>query len=217
MVKQARAERTRRALIDSAAAEFGRHGYAGTSLAAVHRACGMTMGALTFHFPTKADLAAAVARSAEVMTHRALARPPVDHRLPPLAAVTLAITRLLEEPLVRATARLDQEQVVSPAWRGACRAALRAAADGSHGLPAHGLSREWEALAVYLSAGAESALRSGDSGPEVREQLHRLWGLVLAAPALPQAAHRGAVAAPAVPCERGCFPADPGSSGNAVT
>src|SRR3989337_2793252 len=51
MVSQERAERTRQRLLQGAAAEFSLYGYGGTSLQRISKAAGVTMGALTFHFP----------------------------------------------------------------------------------------------------------------------------------------------------------------------
>ncbi|MFF1793793.1 TetR family transcriptional regulator [Kitasatospora sp. NPDC058263] len=74
-MKQERAQHTRRALLRAAAGEFDQHGYAGTSLSRVSRAAGVTMGALTFHFPTKASLADAVRADAVELTRAALGGP----------------------------------------------------------------------------------------------------------------------------------------------
>jgi AcrR family transcriptional regulator len=52
-------ERTRRALVEAAAEEFARHGYAGTGLGAIVARCGLTKGALFHHFPDKQALALA--------------------------------------------------------------------------------------------------------------------------------------------------------------
>jgi AcrR family transcriptional regulator len=181
MVKQVRAERTRQALIAAAAIEFDRQGYAGTSLSAVHRACGVTMGALTFHFPAKADLATAVCHEAEDVTRRALARLAPASALPPVAEVTFAVARLLDEEVtVRAAARLTQEQAVPSRWRTVWRAALRESVAPARERPRPGPEpEELELLAVYLTAGAEAALRAGRTGKEVRTDLECLWALVL--------------------------------------
>ncbi len=61
MKKKEQAARTRAVLVLAAANNFDRHGYDGTSLAAVCAEAGTTMGALTFHFRSKAVLAEAVA------------------------------------------------------------------------------------------------------------------------------------------------------------
>ncbi|MFJ9946594.1 TetR family transcriptional regulator [Kitasatospora sp. NPDC091207] len=132
-MKQERAQHTRRALLRAAAGEFDRHGYAGTSLSRVSRAAGVTMGALTFHFPTKASLADAVRADAITLTRAAVgtaaggegggtpgegtpARDGPDGPGGPdgtgeVARLTDVLTRLLQdEPSVSAAARLAWEQ-----------------------------------------------------------------------------------------------------------
>ncbi|MFF1902326.1 TetR family transcriptional regulator [Kitasatospora sp. NPDC058218] len=126
-MKQERAQHTRRALLRAAAGEFDRHGYAGTSLSRVSRAAGVTMGALTFHFPTKASLADAVRADAVELTRAAVGAPaggvpaggggegcgvPGPGGGPgEVARLTDVLTRLLqEEPSVSAAARLAWEQ-----------------------------------------------------------------------------------------------------------
>ncbi|MFH9671760.1 TetR family transcriptional regulator [Streptomyces sp. NPDC017405] len=60
MVKQDRARRTHELLLDSAAAEFVRHGYAGANLHRVAQEVQMTKGALYAHFASKRLLAEAL-------------------------------------------------------------------------------------------------------------------------------------------------------------
>ncbi|MFF2956052.1 TetR family transcriptional regulator [Kitasatospora sp. NPDC057965] len=112
-MKQERAQQTHRALLHAAATEFDRHGYAGTSLARVSQTAGVTMGALTFHFPSKAALADAVRTEAAALTRAAVARAPGPDGQLDTGVVELldTLTRLLdEEPSVRAAARLTWEQ-----------------------------------------------------------------------------------------------------------
>ncbi|MEE1827670.1 TetR family transcriptional regulator [Streptomyces sp. BE20] len=112
-MKQERAHQTHRALLRAAAAEFDEHGYAGTSLARVSQAAGVTMGALTFHFPSKAALADAVRADAAALTRAAVDPDPgrTPTREEGVAELTDTLTRLLqEEPSVRAAARLTWEQ-----------------------------------------------------------------------------------------------------------
>ncbi|MGA5582880.1 TetR family transcriptional regulator [Streptomyces thermodiastaticus] len=107
MARQERAERTRRAVLHAAAGEFARHGFAGTSLIRISRAAHVTMGALTFHFPSKSELAHAVEDWGIVMTRRAL---PPRRRVAGVEDVTgfaRTLVRLLErEVAVQAAARL---------------------------------------------------------------------------------------------------------------
>jgi AcrR family transcriptional regulator len=64
-VKQDRARRTYRQLLDSAAAEFLLHGFAGTNLEAVAARSRVTKGALYGHFASKAELAKALTQRFE--------------------------------------------------------------------------------------------------------------------------------------------------------
>ncbi|EOM75548.1 TetR/AcrR family transcriptional regulator [Rhodococcus rhodnii] len=58
--RQERARRTRAALIESAAEEFARRGYAAASISAILAGSKTTKGAMYFHFESKEDLARAV-------------------------------------------------------------------------------------------------------------------------------------------------------------
>ncbi|MEU3898141.1 TetR/AcrR family transcriptional regulator [Streptomyces sp. NPDC045251] len=188
-MSQERAARTRRALIAAAAAEFARNGYAGTSLARVCASAGVTMGALTFHFPSKRALAAAVVSRGADLTAEAL-RPVTTRPSAGLGAaveLTVVLARLLEEDVVaRAAARLGQERedTGTNGWRAAwmpqartllANANANAAGDaGEYGDPA-GL----ELLVLYLVAGAEAAVRAGWRDGSVEEQVRHLWELLL--------------------------------------
>ncbi|MGW0737841.1 ScbR family autoregulator-binding transcription factor [Streptomyces sp. NPDC002851] len=66
MVKQERAVRTRKALIQSAAQVFDEDGFHAASLATISARAGVSNGALHFHFASKAELAAAVEEAAAV-------------------------------------------------------------------------------------------------------------------------------------------------------
>lgn len=60
MARQDRAERTRNAILDSAAAVFNQRGFAGASLSEILAKAGVTKGALYFHFSSKEELAMAL-------------------------------------------------------------------------------------------------------------------------------------------------------------
>lgn len=60
MVRQERAERTRAAILDAAAAEFDEHGYEGARLERIVERTGATKGAVYFHFRSKLDIARAL-------------------------------------------------------------------------------------------------------------------------------------------------------------
>jgi AcrR family transcriptional regulator len=60
VVRQERAERTRNAILDAAAAVFDEFGFNGASLSDILAKAGVTKGALYFHFSSKEDLAHAL-------------------------------------------------------------------------------------------------------------------------------------------------------------
>ncbi|WP_225102237.1 TetR/AcrR family transcriptional regulator [Streptomyces sp. CoH27] len=124
MKKKEQATRTRTNLVLAAARNFDRHGYDGTSLAAVCGDAGISMGALTFHFRSKAALAAAVADEGVGELQRIrTARPRTGRPLHDLSCLVLAVAATLHRSVhARSAARLIAEgHVVSdwPAdWRG---------------------------------------------------------------------------------------------------
>ncbi|MBV2354056.1 TetR/AcrR family transcriptional regulator [Streptomyces sp. J2-1] len=105
MVKQARAARTRQLLLEAAAESFVQHGYTGASLPVISGRAGVSAGALHFHFPSKADLAAAVEDSAALRVRALTARGPSAGG-GPLATLVTAIRELAaalrDEPVLRA-------------------------------------------------------------------------------------------------------------------
>lgn len=188
MVRQLRAEQTRHALIAAAAAEFDRHGYAGTSLSRICKAAGTTMGALTFHFPTKGDLAEAVRAAGDAAALAAL-RPIAAVPRPGVQVVidlTIELARLLERDVtVRAAGRLVREGAADPAQRPAgwvrvlrdLLARARSEADGIR-VPCDRDLRDMEMLVAYLMAGAEASVRSGTAGGSVSQELRDLWAFL---------------------------------------
>src|SRR5262245_13561194 len=86
VAKQSRAENTRLHLVRSAAELFDRNGFAGTTLADVSRAAGVTKGAFYFHFSSKDELGGAIQAEACVMLRTAVCRVAAS-RLPALQAV----------------------------------------------------------------------------------------------------------------------------------
>ncbi|MFD4139769.1 TetR family transcriptional regulator [Streptomyces sp. NPDC058572] len=79
VVRQQRAEKTRCALLAAAAAEFAQHGYTGATLMRISKRAGVILGALTFHFPAKEQLAEAVTEAGASATRAAPQQP--DHWL----------------------------------------------------------------------------------------------------------------------------------------
>ena len=80
--QQERARRTRAAIVESAAAEFAKRGYAAASINAILEHSNATKGAMYFHFDSKEELARAVLAEGldryRVITERWLHAPGLD-------------------------------------------------------------------------------------------------------------------------------------------
>ncbi|WP_326701506.1 TetR/AcrR family transcriptional regulator [Streptomyces sp. NBC_01754] len=119
MVKQKRAARTRHTLLQAAATQFSYNGYTGTSLTKISKTAGLSLGAVTFHFPTKAALAEAVQNEGHTHIKTALqqletpTKTPIQH----LTELTLELARLIkQEHTVRALLRLQREHPTNTPW-----------------------------------------------------------------------------------------------------
>ncbi|MFE3854959.1 TetR family transcriptional regulator [Streptomyces griseorubiginosus] len=138
---QERAARTHDALIHAAAVEFDTRGYEGASLSRISKRAAASMGALTFHFATKRELAEAVRAAGQdavtPVVHGAVSASGTP--LEALAGLTVAVIRLLEHDVTtRAAARLERDGLPGgqdarpvPGWADGVRLLLeRAAASG---------------------------------------------------------------------------------------
>ncbi|MFI6054624.1 TetR family transcriptional regulator [Streptomyces violascens] len=198
VVMQMRAARTRAAVLRAAAVEIDRDGYAGTSLVRICASAGISLGALTFHFPAKATLADELQARGSAMTRAAvsqvLALPASPLSL--ARAVLLTVARLLEEEIeVRAAARLTRERPCEAAadWTAAWLPELhhlleQAGADGQ--LSGSVDPEAVTALTAHLVTGVDAHLRlrartgpDPDPGTEaprdVIGQLAEVWDIVL--------------------------------------
>lgn len=191
---QERARRTRDAVLRAAAERIDRDGYQGTSLVGVCQDAGISLGALTFHFSTKARLAEALEErgtaAMRVTADRARALPVSPLRR--ARALVLAVARLLQEdPEARAAARLFRERhraeaLWSAAWLTSLRTLLEQAADEGQ-LHPDVKPETVTTTAAYLIAGVDSHLRmrahapdrEAPEQPEVLEQLVQVWDLML--------------------------------------
>src|SRR5947209_1109424 len=112
MVKQARAQRTYEQVLDAAADEFARYGYAQANLQRIADRTGMTKGALYGHFASKQAVAAALVHHLDEVTDELLgdagptSAPPLDR----LRTLTLVLAeRIQSDARVRAALRLVTE------------------------------------------------------------------------------------------------------------
>ena len=110
--RQARAERTRLRILESAAAAFATHGYDGVSLNQLIRESDLTKGAFYFHFASRDELALAAFRHKQQQLVAQIAET-IGAEAPPLerlAALLRERARLLEEdPTLFVVVRLGIE------------------------------------------------------------------------------------------------------------
>lgn len=186
---QARAARTRQALLHAAALEFDRHGYAATSMVQVCKVAGITTGALTFHFRTKGELADAVQDHgcqtvrAAVDRVKTAPRPALDL----MVELTVCLARLLEnDACVRSTVRLTRERPgAAPGWLACWLPDIRELAHRAQragqlraGTPPAAVASLAACLLLGTEVRSRTALEAEDA-PDGAGQLQELWGLAL--------------------------------------
>lgn len=104
---QTRAVKTRAAIVLAAGELFAERGYHGASTTDILERCGLTRGALYFHFPSKEAIADAVVDH----QRHALSPPDRDSPLQAVVAMTFAYAdSLLRDPVMRGAVRLAVEQ-----------------------------------------------------------------------------------------------------------
>lgn len=187
MVKQTRAVRTRQQLLSAAAVEFDLHGYEGTSFSRLSRRAGISVGAVTFHFDAKADLAAAVVQRGTALTRGVAgdAERRGGRAVDTASVQLLALGALVErEAAVRAAIRLTQEGGRSgPSWCGAWLPSFQALLEqaAAKGELAPGAEpRRIAGLACHLLSGTAWRVRRRPTALPGRalEELRELWRLV---------------------------------------
>ncbi|MEU5520941.1 ScbR family autoregulator-binding transcription factor [Streptomyces sp. NPDC093250] len=106
MARQERAIRTRRTILEAAAAVFDERGYTSATIGEILERAGVTKGALYFHFGSKEELALGVFEE-----QLAFSLPPQAAKLQELVDSGLVLAlRLRTEPLVRASVGLALDQ-----------------------------------------------------------------------------------------------------------
>ncbi|MFJ6939933.1 ScbR family autoregulator-binding transcription factor [Streptomyces sp. NPDC101132] len=104
MARQERAVRTRRAILEAAAAVFDERGYEAATISDILSRAGVTKGALYFHFSSKQELAQGVLD--EQFGEAGV--PPRASKLQELVDVALVLAyRMKREPMLSAGARLS--------------------------------------------------------------------------------------------------------------
>ncbi|MFF8101016.1 ScbR family autoregulator-binding transcription factor [Streptomyces sp. NPDC014986] len=106
MARQERAIRTRRTILEAAAAVFDERGYTSATIGEILERAGVTKGALYFHFGSKEELALGVFEE-----QLAISLPPQSSKLQELVDSGLVLAlRLRTDPLVRASVGLALDQ-----------------------------------------------------------------------------------------------------------
>ncbi|WP_035841458.1 ScbR family autoregulator-binding transcription factor [Kitasatospora azatica] len=107
MAKQDRAIRTRRRILEAAAAVFEQQGYQAATIAEILKAAEVTKGALYFHFESKDDLVRCILNE----QHSQGLPQPQSLRLQELVDSSMILAyRLRTDPLVRASVRLTLDR-----------------------------------------------------------------------------------------------------------
>jgi AcrR family transcriptional regulator len=144
-MKQERAVRTRQSLIRSAAEVFERHGYVQARLSDICANAGVSVGALHFHFESKAALASTVEASAAVVLRQTAmgAQDPGMNALQRLISTSQALAE-----------QISRDIVVGAGFRLNCETPHRTGLD---------LRGEWlECIRHLLAAADDEALLTGD-------------------------------------------------------
>ncbi|WP_137723364.1 TetR/AcrR family transcriptional regulator [Prescottella subtropica] len=116
--QQERARRTRAAIVEAAAVEFGKHGYAAASVNAILEGSHATKGAMYFHFESKEELGRAVLAAAlekfRAVTDRWTDRTDLDAFQTLHGLVDEVAWMFLSDPIVQAEFRLIIEPEFYP-------------------------------------------------------------------------------------------------------
>ncbi|MBM7167691.1 TetR/AcrR family transcriptional regulator [Streptomyces sp. G44] len=186
---QERAALTRAGILQAAATLFDRNGYDGTSYSQITKSAGVSLGSLTFHFASKAQLAEAVQAQGLAVAQSAL-KVITDRdgsAMEQVLETTLELTGLLQEDVrVRAALRLERERRGSGLWADMWLPAVHALIRRAHATGELRDSVEPEdvsALVELLITGADNYLRERCQADVlcagVADRLRRLWHLVM--------------------------------------
>ncbi|MEV1010913.1 ScbR family autoregulator-binding transcription factor [Streptomyces sp. NPDC049881] len=183
MATQQRALRTRRRVIEAAAAIFDEQGYASASITDILRAAGVTKGALYFHFDSKE----ALARSVMAEQRRSVILTDTGLHTQTVIDLTHGVARsFAQDTLLRASFRLTVEQGVlgdsDPGlyqwWTDLCRGQLALARD--HGELRSGAAPEALANMIVGSFTGVQLLSAVSSGrADVVDRLTAWWKIAL--------------------------------------
>ncbi len=204
--RNAKSRQARMAIVVAAGDQFATRGYASTSLSAIAQGCGMTKGALYFHFQSKQQLAEAVV--AEMLTRWAALRARVaDRRLDPLRALIAEVDEVIEastrDPVLRGGILLarDRDAVATGAHahfdfgqQATVEHLTRAVAAGDlrPEIQPEVVARQ----IVALLTGHRTLTAVGIGAPTVAEAMEEAWSVLLPAIASTQWLRAGGTSTP---------------------
>lgn len=178
MVKQERAVRTRRAVLEAAAQVIGTRGYEAATMAEIIQRAGVTKGALYFHFTSKDALARAV-----IMEQTEPFLPKVtESRLQDAIDFTHQVALALRsDPMLQAGTRIavettfsDEPLVPYQAWIDIITGLFSAARDNGELLPGVVPERAAEFfVAAYM--GVQLFSRAATDRADLPERVTTLW------------------------------------------
>ncbi|MFF2073256.1 ScbR family autoregulator-binding transcription factor [Kitasatospora sp. NPDC058162] len=174
MVRQERALRTRRLILEAAASVFDEFGYEGATIGEVVSRAGVTRGAVYFHFASKRDLAQGVVEEQFVQD----GVPERSCKLQEFVDTGMVVAHLMpRDPLLSAGARLSLGQDVFddlgggaiPGWISRMEALLVAAGERGELLP-HVVPADtaWLVTAAWTGVQIQSQKLSGRGDLELR-------------------------------------------------
>ncbi|AOR36460.1 gamma-butyrolactone-binding protein [Streptomyces fodineus] len=188
MAQQERAVRTRRAVLEAAAAVFAERGYAAATIAEILNRAGVTKGALYFHFDSKAALAQGVLQE-QIATEYCVPR---ELKLQEWvdAGMTLA-ERLPREPMLLAAVRLSADLQgrdvfgsAWPAWAELTGSVLTAAKERGEVLP-HVVPEETAQVFLGAWIGVQFVSQAVADWADLDHRMSALFNHVLPAIAAP--------------------------------
>ncbi|MFI6151270.1 ScbR family autoregulator-binding transcription factor [Kitasatospora sp. NPDC051170] len=188
MVRQERAVRTRRLILEAAASVFDEHGYEGATIGEVVARAGVTRGAVYFHFASKRDLAQGVVE--EQFTQDGV--PERTCKLQEFVDTGMVVAHLMpRDPLLSAGARLSLGQDVLddlggaiPGWIGRMEDLLVAAGERGELLP-HVVAADTAWLLVAAWTGVQIQSQKLSARADLEERVSGLYQHLMPSIAVP--------------------------------
>lgn len=188
MVRQERAVRTRRLILEAAASVFDEHGYEGATIGEVVARAGVTRGAVYFHFASKRDLAQGVVE--EQFAQDGV--PERSCKLQEFVDTGMVVAHLMpRDPLLSAGARLSLGQDVLddlggaiPGWIGRMEELLVAAGERGELLP-HVVPADTAWLMIAAWTGVQIQSQKLSARADLEERVAGLYQHLMPSIAVP--------------------------------